>query len=113
MPYNERKDVIMKNIFKKSVDPLDTKIEELKAKIAENGDPNDPDYIRDCKVIDDLLEIKKSEKDSDKESKSKIDPNTVIQAVVGISSILLILNYEKTDIVTSKSMSIAQRMLGK
>ena len=103
----------MKNIFKKSVDPLDAKIEELKVKIAESCDPTDADYLRDCKLIDDLLKIKKSEKDVETQSKSKIDPNTVVQAVVGLSSILLILNYEKTDIVTSKSMSIAQKMLGK
>ena len=105
----------MKNIFKKSVDPLDAKIEELKAKIAKYDDPEDADYKAKCALMNYLLIVKKSEKDAylDKSSKLKIDPNTVVQAVVGLSSILLILNYEKTDIVTSKSMSIAQKMLGK
>lgn len=105
----------MKNIFKKSVDPLDAKIEELKAKIAKCDDPEDADYKAQCALMNYLLIAKKSEKDSDieKSAKSRIDPNTVIQAAVGLASILLILNYEKTDIVTSKSMSIAQRMLGK
>lgn len=105
----------MKNIFKKSVDPLDAKIEELKAEIAKYDDPTDAGYKMKCELINDLLGVKKSEKDSglDKPAKSRIDPNTIVQAAVGLSSILLILNYEKTDIVTSKSMSIAQKMLGK
>lgn len=105
----------MKNIFKKSVDPLDAKIEELKAEIATYDDPTDADYKMKCELINDLLDVKKAEKDSviDKLAKSRIDPNAIIQAAVGLTSILLVLNYEKTDIVTSKSMSIAQKMLGK
>lgn len=44
---------------------------------------------------------------------SKIDVNTLINAGVGLVGILLILNYEKTDILTSKALSVGLRMIGR
>ena len=44
---------------------------------------------------------------------SKIDINTLISAGVGLMGILLILNYEKTDILTSKALSVGLRMIGR
>ena len=44
---------------------------------------------------------------------SKIDINTLINAGVGLMGILLILNYEKTDILTSKALAVGLRMIGR
>lgn len=45
--------------------------------------------------------------------KDKIDINVLINAGIGVLSILLILNYEKTDILTSKALSLGMRMIGR
>lgn len=58
--------------------------------------------------IDDLTKIRKELT----ESKVK-DSNApaIISGLVGISAILLVLNFEKTDVVTSKAYSMATRLL--
>jgi hypothetical protein len=43
----------------------------------------------------------------------KIDLGSIISSAVGLVSIAMILGYEREDIVTTKSMTIAQKMLGK
>ena len=45
--------------------------------------------------------------------KDKIDINVLINSGIGVLSILLILNYEKTDILTSKALSLGMRMIGR
>ena len=42
-----------------------------------------------------------------------IDKNILVQSGIGLLTVLLILNYEKTDILTSKSLGIAQKMIGR
>lgn len=42
-----------------------------------------------------------------------VDINTLISSGVSLTSILLILNYEKTDIITTKAMSIFNKLVGK
>ena len=44
---------------------------------------------------------------------SRISPDAVFAGAVSIVSILAILNYEKSEIVTSKAMSIFTKMIGK
>lgn len=44
---------------------------------------------------------------------SRLEPDTIVNSVVSITSILMILNYEKTDIITTKAMSIFNKMVGK
>lgn len=61
------------------------------------------------KLKKDLLEIK----EGSKSWKSRVDVNTVISAGVSLTSMLLILNYEKTDIVTSKAFTVASKWFGK
>ena len=46
-------------------------------------------------------------------TKKDIDWNMIIQAGVGLTSILLILNYEKTEILTSKALPFAQKLIGR
>lgn len=42
-----------------------------------------------------------------------VDINTLISSGVSLASILVILNYEKTDIITTKAMSIFNKLVGK
>ena len=61
------------------------------------------------KLESDLVTIRGTKDDKG----SGIDMNTVIQAGVGLASILLILNYEKTDILTSKALPFAMKLIGR
>lgn len=67
-----------------------------------------------------MSEIKKLEADlevvtnADKNNKGMdLDMNAILQAAVGLTSILLILNYEKTDILTSKALPFAMKLIGR
>lgn len=47
------------------------------------------------------------------DKKFKPDWNMLVSGAISLASILLVLNYEKTDIITSKSWNIAGKMIGK
>lgn len=112
----------MKNIFERfmSVDPVDEKISELKLEIAQMDEKNETSEAK-LELLGSLLDVRKADLDIKKQKSelhmgsifSQINPNTVIQGVFGIVSIAMILEYEKTDVISSKSMNIAQKMLGK
>jgi hypothetical protein len=62
----------------------------------------------DCQgQIEDLIKLR----DLDKES--KIDLGKLLNAGVSLVSIAMILDYEKEDIITTKALGIATRLLGK
>lgn len=48
-----------------------------------------------------------------KMSEREIDKTEILKAAVSIGSILLIMNYEKTDIIATKAFTFATRMIGK
>lgn len=64
--------------------------------------------------LDDLEKVK-TFKDIQKNNKEKIklDPNLIVSSTVGLASILLVLNYEKSEIITSKAFGMAQRLIGR
>lgn len=111
----------MKDIFKKNriEDPIDQEINIMKQEILDEEDPKKVNEKLD--LLEKLVARRKEELGLDKEKHSvrignifgPINPNTLIQGFFSIVSIAMILEYEKTDIISSKSMSIAQRMLGK
>jgi hypothetical protein len=47
------------------------------------------------------------------EHEDRIHKDTIVQSLTGLASILLVLNYEKKDILTSKAFGIAQKMIGR
>lgn len=59
-------------------------------------------------VLDELKGVKKRTNWAD-----KIDVNVLINAGIGLIGIMLILNYEKTEVLTSKSISLAQKLIGR
>lgn len=50
---------------------------------------------------------------TNKKEKIKLDPNLIVSSAVGLASILLVLNYERSEIITSKAFGMAQRLIGR
>lgn len=84
---------------------LDRQIEELAMIIAKTE--VDEVYTAKLKKLEDLSKIR-AELSECKVKESNAP--AVISGVVGISAVLLVLNYEKTDIVTSKAFGIATKL---
>jgi predicted RNase H-like nuclease (RuvC/YqgF family) len=86
---------------------LDRQIEEL-TKFIENLE-SDEVYSAKMEKLEELTSVRCQLAEAKvKESNAP----AIISGVVGISAILLVLNYEKKDIITSKAMSIATKMFG-
>lgn len=69
------------------------------------------EYDKISKGIQDLLEERK-ELESKSFRDAVLDPNVLVGGL-GFAAVALILNYEKTDIVTSKAFNVATRLLGR
>ena len=89
---------------------IDIQILRLKKQLLKCED-YDEDYENTEAALVNLIKLR----DSDVGEKSNHDNliGTVISSAVGVVSMGMILGYEKTDIVTSKAFSIAQRFIGK
>ena len=84
---------------------LDRQIEELTKMIGHLE--SDEVYTAKLQKLDELTKVRCQLAEAKvKESNAPV----IISGVVGISAILLVLNYEKKDIITSKAFSIATKM---
>lgn len=97
-------------MFKKQIDDniedLDIKIGLLTYELGSIED-NEELYDRISKRLEKLIELRcKLSESRVKESKFP----TVLSGAVQVSSILLVLHYEKTDIVTSKAFGMATKI---
>ena len=97
----------MKQVFKKEPDPF---IEEIKAerlrllRELSHMSVTDEAYdnaVRQLKLIEEVL-------DSEDE-KHKIKPAAILSAVVSMSSILLILQHEKLNVISTKALGFVKR----
>lgn len=97
-----------KNIFKQNIARLDERIGVYMERL--NDEALD-DRARGC-IIDDIgTLIDYRTKMYESEKKDPIKP-AILSGAFGISAILIVLYYEKTDVVTSKAWNIATRMFG-
>lgn len=64
-------------------------------------------------TLDELLDLQAKQKANKGECHFKVDVNALVSSGVGFAAVLLILTYEKEDIISTKGMSIAAKMLGK
>jgi hypothetical protein len=96
-----------------SSDALGFKIWDLESKLRDTK-VNTKDYEDLINNLRDLYELKgeRNKLVVPKEPKVK-DWSPVITSMIGFAGILAILNYEKTDVIASKAMTIAQKMIGK
>lgn len=97
----------MKKVFKKDPDPF---IEEIKAErlrlLRELSDmsvteESYSDAIRQLNIIEDVLNAE--------HGKHNITPASWLSAVVSMSSILLILQHEKLNVISSKALGFVKR----
>jgi hypothetical protein len=110
----------MKQFFERKVDPIDEKIKNLKLEISELED-NGEDQAKKLELLNELIKTREAEMELKKHKSdlhignlfSQVNPNTIIQGLFGIVSVAMILEYEKTDVISSKSLNIAQKMLGR
>lgn len=62
----------------------------------------------ELKRYEKLLNLRELRKQSN--GKKQLDPNSILSASAGLAGILLILNYEKTDVITSKALGNVGRL---
>lgn len=89
-------------------DALDIEISKKKDELMQTDDPQKREVI--CDELKTLLELAQKETELRDSKKVKINWKDITQPAVSIASILLILNYEREDIITSKAFSIATRL---
>lgn len=95
----------MKNPFKKKEKTeLEKQIDERIKNLDSNNDPD-----KDKVVIDNLKELIDAKTEYEG---SKINPNTIISAIASIGGIILVLQHEKFDVITSKAWSLIQKVKG-
>jgi len=66
-------------------------------------------HDKEFKVVTDALEVLYKLKQSKKGGLNQLDANKVLAAGVNITGILLILNYERLGIVTTKAMQLLMK----
>ena len=92
---------------------LEKRIEEMYIELAKQ-DIRESNWMKTYEDIQKLEAVLNGvKKDSDKSFMDRVDMNVLINAGIGLVGILLILNYEKTEILTSKSLNIAMKLIGR
>ena len=81
---------------------LDTSIDAAHG-ILQNLDPNSQEY---GVVLDRIAQLEKMKTNRRRPS---ISPDTLVMAATNLLGILLILNYERTDIVTTKALGFVNK----
>lgn len=90
-------------------DVIKNHISELKIKFVK-ADVHEQEEIMD--ELNNCYAMLKQESEI-AEHENKIHKDTIVQSLTGLASILLVLNYEKKDILTSKAFGIAQKLIGR
>ena len=95
----------------KNVKALDVRIKELVLEL-EKQEKGRPGYDNIADSINKLVEARKGLIPVETPG-AKLNINTIVTSVFGVIGILLVTNYEKADIITSKAFNMASRMIGK
>ena len=95
----------------KNVKALDVRIKELVLEL-EKHEKGTPKYNDIADSINKLVEARKGLMPVETPG-AKLNINTVMTSIVGLIGIMLVTNYEKADIITSKAFNMASRMIGK
>lgn len=86
----------------KSLKALDKEIERLLSQLA-NTDPVKEDYVKISNNLKELTEARS------KYDRAALSPDMVVGIVANIAMILIVLNFEKTGVITSKAFSFLGR----
>ena len=97
---------------KQELNVLDAEIKKLIDGLSE-VEADSEEYEAKLYQIEKLNEVREALTKSNGMSLDRLDINTVLSATVGLASILLILNYEKADVITSKAFNLGSKMIGR
>lgn len=97
------------NKVKQTVDGLDGQLETIVNKMAMT-EPGTAEYASLTEQLKGLKDIRGDLKPAKLE---KLKADTLVNGAVSIATVLLVLKYEKFDIVTSKAFGIATKLLGR
>lgn len=90
---------------------LDKRIKEVEAWIGQRSKLSDKDYLEYLEEYDRLIELKGRLRTAEgKGERKRIDPNTLITAGMSLLGIMMMLEYEKTDTISTKAMSLVNRL---
>lgn len=90
---------------------LDKRIKEVEAWIGQRDKLSDKDYLEYLEEYDRLIELKGRLRTAEgKGERKRIDPNTLVTAGMSLLGVMMMLEYEKTDVISSKAMSLVNRL---
>lgn len=89
----------IKEIFKKKETKLDKEIESV-LECLNDLDPSTEEYAAATKNLDILVKLKSTDE------KKTVSPDTIVMVAANLVGLLLVLNYEKADIITSKAFGM-------
>ena len=99
-----------KQLRKDTMEELDNEIKGL-VEVLGNISADTDDYQVVADNLKRLTDIRESLKDEKRFE--KIKPDTLVNGVISLASIMLILKHEKFDIITTKAFTVATRLLGR
>ncbi|HEI0617269.1 TPA: hypothetical protein SIF56_004482 [Escherichia coli] len=90
---------------------LDKRIKEVEAWIGQRSKLSDKDYLEYLEEYDRLIELKGRLRTAEgKGERKRIDPNTLITSGMSLLGVMMMLEYEKTDVISTKAMSLVNRL---
>lgn len=97
----------------KHIEGIDKEISRLTSELS-TYDAQGGRYREVAHNIEELCNVRERlVKGSQADTFKGVSMDTIVSGAVSLASVLLILNFEKADIITSKAMSIATKWLGK
>lgn len=110
MPYyrlNKEEFIMFKNDYK----GIDERLAQLDVIIGQRSKLTKEKYEEVMSEYKALVELKNARKIAEgKDKKRGIDPNMIISSGVSLIGIAMMLNYEKTDIISTKTLSMVSRL---
>lgn len=90
---------------------LEIEINKKKEELMQSNDLDERNQI--CDELKTLISLAQEETNLRETKKVKINWKDITSPIISLTSILLILNFERDDIITSKSFTLATRLFGR
>ena len=98
-------------MFKNDYKGIDERLAQLDVVIGQRNKLTNEKYEEVMSEYKALVDLKNARKIAEgKDKKKSIDPNTVISSGASLIGIAMMLNYEKTDIISTKALSMVTRL---
>ena len=98
-------------MFKNDYKGIDERLAQLDVIIGQRNKLTNEKYEEVMSEYKALVDLKNARKIAEgKDKKKSIDPNTVISSGASLIGIAMMLNYEKTDIISTKALSMVTRL---